>query len=477
MRDISVSHLPFILIIHMLPSSLDLESLCSFYSNGGSPLELFNYLYQRILSDGNSYGCIWIHLRPLRDILDFIDNLPPYNNVEYPLWGVPFSVKDNIDVALLPTTAACPSFSYLPKRSAHVVSLLEEAGAICFGKTNLDQFATGLNGTRSPYGFCSSAFNAEYIAGGSSSGSAVSVSLQHVSFSIGTDTGGSGRIPAALNNIVGLKPTCGTLSSNGLVPCCPSIDCPSIFALSVSDASHIASIMHRTNISDPTLRDRHEFAEFSSIHSSPIGSIFHPFDSDLEFFGNTEGQILYLDFLASLRLKGLNLSGFDFSPLLEAGSFLFDGAFLADRLLSIGSVLNSSNHPDVLETTTSIVSKAESFSGSDVFSAFARLKIIQAYSKNLLRNNNIFIFPTVAPLYTVDQVVANPVDLNTNIGHYSYFANVLDLSALSVPIGFYSNGMPFGVTLMALPFQDCLLSHFAQTILNTDLHPLGKSRI
>ena len=460
----------------MLPSSLDLETLHSFYSNGGSPLQLFNSLYQRISDDGDAYGCIWIHLRPLREIVDLINKLPPFDS-DYPLWGIPFSVKDNIDVASLPTTAACPSFSYWPSRSANVVSLLEEAGAICFGKTNLDQFATGLNGTRSPYGPCSSAFNSEYIAGGSSSGSAVSVSLHHVSFSIGTDTGGSGRIPAALNNIVGLKPTCGTLSSNGLVPCCPSIDCPSIFALSVSDASHIASIMHTTNVSDSTLRDQHEFIEFSVINPSSVGSIFCPLGRDLEFFGNIEGQSIYLDFLEGLRSQGFNLSGFDFSPLLEAGSLLFDGAFLADRLSSVGSVLNSSNHPDVLKTTTSIVSKAESISGSDVFSALARLKEIKAYAKSLLSCNNIFIFPTVAPLYTINQVLANPVDLNTNIGHYSYFANVLDLSALSVPIGFYSNGMPFGVTLMGLPFQDCLLSNFAQTVLNTDLHPLGKPRI
>ena len=460
----------------MLPSSLDLETLRSFYSNGGSPLQLFNSLYERILDDGDAYGCIWIHLRPLREIVDLIEKLPPFDSV-YPLWGIPFSVKDNIDVATLPTTAACPSFSYWPTRSANVVSLLEEAGAICFGKTNLDQFATGLNGTRSPYGLCSSAFNSEYIAGGSSSGSAVSVSLHHVSFSIGTDTGGSGRIPAALNNIIGLKPTCGTLSSNGLVPCCPSIDCPSIFALSVADASHIASIMHTSNVSDSTLRDQHECIEFSAINSSSVGSIFYPLGRDLEFFGNIEGQSIYLDFLEGLRSKGFILSGFDFSPLLEAGSLLFDGAFLADRLSSVGSVLNSSNHPDVLKTTTSIVSKAESISGSDVFSALARLKEIKAYAKNLLSRNNIFIFPTVAPLYTITQVLANPIDLNTNIGHYSYFANVLDLSALSVPIGFYSNGMPFGVTLMALPFQDCLLSHFAQTVLNTDLRPLGKSRI
>ena len=472
----SLSHPTFIFIIHMLPSSLDLESLRAFYSNGGSPLQLFNSLYERILADGDGYGCIWIHLRPLREIVDLINRLPSFDS-EYPLWGIPFSVKDNIDVATLPTTAACPSFSYCPTRSANVVSLLEEAGAICFGKTNLDQFATGLNGTRSPYGPCSSAFNSEYIAGGSSSGSAVSVSLQHVSFSIGTDTGGSGRIPAALNNIVGLKPTCGTLSSNGLVPCCPSIDCPSIFALSVSDASYIASIMHSSNVSDSTLRDQHEFAQFSAINPSSVGSILYPSVSDLEFFGNFEGQTLYLDFLESLHLKGFKPSSFNFSPLLDAGSLLFDGAFLADRLSSVGSVLNSSNHPDVLETTTSIVSKASSISGSDVFSAFARLKEIKAYAKNLLSRNNIFIFPTVAPLYTISQVLANPVDLNTNIGHYSYFANVLDLSALSVPIGFYSNGMPFGVTLMALPFQDCLLSHFAQTVLNTDLHPLGKPRI
>ena len=219
----------------ILKNKFNLNSIRELYDDSSlSPLDLINDCYERIEKDFKDQ--IWISLRKRSEAIKIAELVSTSSRKNKPLWGIPFSVKDNIDVEGLATTAACPKYSYFPEQSSPVVQALENAGAICLGKTNLDQFATGLNGTRSPYGVCTSVFNDEYISGGSSSGSALSVAKNQVCFSIGTDTGGSGRIPAAMNNIIGLKPTKGTLSTKGFVPCCPSLDCPSVFALSVKDA-------------------------------------------------------------------------------------------------------------------------------------------------------------------------------------------------------------------------------------------------
>lgn len=467
------------LLIYMstmsLPSSLDFGSIRTYYKNGGSPFVLFDLLYRRILIDQDAHANAWISLRSQADINSILEQLISVSFSDLPLWGIPFSVKDNIDVFGLATTAACPAFSYMPKESAVIVDRLERAGAICLGKTNLDQFATGLNGTRSPYGPCTSVFHSDYISGGSSSGSAVSVALHQVSFSIGTDTGGSGRIPASLNNIVGLKPTCGTLSTLGLVPCCPSVDCPSVFSLSVADALEIASVVSDLDCSDPSLRADIHRSNFSSVGETSVASVLVPSDHDLEFFGNEDGKSLYLGLLNQLEKSDVIVKQFNFSPFREAGSLLFDGPFIADRFSSIGRFVQS-NKSSVLETTSSILSKASAISGADVFKALDRIKQLKVYVQSLVGPDDLFLFPTLAPLYTVSQLLANPVELNSNIGHYSYFANILDLSALSVPIGFYPNGMPFGVTLMGLPFRDSFLAKFAISALGVDELTLGISR-
>ena len=371
--------------------------------------------------------------------------------------------------------AACSAYKFYPEASANVVARLQDAGAICIGKTNLDQFATGLNGTRSPYGPCISPFNPQYISGGSSSGSAVSVALHQVSFSIGTDTGGSGRIPASLNNVVGLKPTVGSLSSRGLVPCCPSIDCPSVFALSISDASLVASAMFSNDSLDPSLREDVGRARFSPDSHSSIKKVFVPNDKLLNFFGNHQGENMYRNFLLNLNNSDLEVVAFDFEPFLEAGKLLFDGPFLADRYASIGLFLEE-NQNDVLDSTFNIVSQSKRWSAHDVFAALEQVKELKAYARHLLGSDGIFAFPTVAPLYTITQLLDDPIALNTNIGYYSYFANVLDLSALSVPLDFHENGMPFGITLMGRAFADAALSGFAQSSLSIGNSNLGLNR-
>ena len=455
--------------------SLDVTSLQNYYRNGGSPVELFNFIYDRIVEDNKTFPSVWIHLKSREEALESIKHLQGVNPHDLPLYGIPFSVKDNIDVDGMPTTAACSAYKFYPEASANVVARLQDAGAICIGKTNLDQFATGLNGTRSPYGPCISPFNPQYISGGSSSGSAVSVALHQVSFSIGTDTGGSGRIPASLNNVVGLKPTVGSLSSRGLVPCCPSIDCPSVFALSISDASLVASAMFSNDSLDPSLREDVGRARFSPDSHSSIKKVFVPNDKLLNFFGNHQGENLYRNFLLNLNDSDLDVVAFDFEPFLEAGKLLFDGPFLADRYASIGLFLEE-NQNDVLDSTFSIVSQSKRWSAHDVFAALEQVKELKAYARHLLGSDGIFAFPTIAPLYTITQLLDDPIALNTNIGYYSYFANVLDLSALSVPLDFYENGMPFGITLMGRAFADAALSGFAQSSLSIGNSILGLNR-
>ena len=455
--------------------SLDVTSLQNYYRNGGSPVELFNFIYDRIIEDNKTFSSVWIHLQPREEALESIKYLQGVNPHDLPLYGIPFSVKDNIDVDGMPTTAACSAYKFYPEASANVVARLQDAGAICIGKTNLDQFATGLNGTRSPYGPCISPFNPQYISGGSSSGSAVSVALHQVSFSIGTDTGGSGRIPASLNNVVGLKPTVGSLSSRGLVPCCPSIDCPSVFALSISDASLVASAMFSNDSLDPSLREDVGRARFSPDSHSSIKKVFVPNDKLLNFFGNHQGENMYRNFLLNLNDSDLEVVAFDFEPFLEAGKLLFDGPFLADRYASIGLFLEE-NQNDVLDSTFSIVSQSKRWSAHDVFAALEQVKELKAYARHLLGSDGIFAFPTVAPLYTITQLLDDPIALNTNIGYYSYFANVLDLSALSVPLDFHENGMPFGITLMGRAFADAALSGFAQSSLSIKNSNLGLNR-
>ena len=455
--------------------SLDVTSLQNYYRNGGSPVELFNFIYDRIIEDNKTFSSVWIHLQPREEALESIKYLQGVNPHDLPLYGIPFSVKDNIDVDGMPTTAACSAYKFYPEASANVVARLQDAGAICIGKTNLDQFATGLNGTRSPYGPCISPFNPQYISGGSSSGSAVSVALHQVSFSIGTDTGGSGRIPASLNNVVGLKPTVGSLSSRGLVPCCPSIDCPSVFALSISDASLVASAMFSNDSLDPSLREDVGRARFSPDSHSSIKKVFVPNDKLLNFFGNHQGENMYRNFLLNLNNSDLEVVAFDFEPFLEAGKLLFDGPFLADRYASIGLFLEE-NQNDVLDSTFNIVSQSKRWSAHDVFAALEQVKELKLYARHLLGSDGIFAFPTVAPLYTITQLLDDPIALNTNIGYYSYFANVLDLSALSVPLDFHENGMPFGITLMGRAFADAALSGFAQSSLSIGNSNLGLNR-
>lgn len=440
--------------------SFDLASIKSQYDQGAEPVDIIRLALDRIGADGRDDA--WISVG-VRDSLEGKARaLHAADRDTLPLWGIPFSVKDNIDAAGFETTAACPQFAYAPQRSATVVARLESAGAICIGKTNLDQFATGLNGTRSPYGACGSAFDRNMVAGGSSSGSAVSVALHQVTFSIGTDTGGSGRIPAGLNNVVGLKPTVGVLSNEGLVPNCRSLDCPSVFALTVGDAAIVADIMRGANPADPSLRDRADEISFSPTLPGPV-RLLAPDAGQREFFGNSEGAALYDAALQTLGSLDLAPQPVDFDPFLEAGKLVFDGPWICDRNTSIGTFI--SDHPGaVMEPVRQVLSHAERWSGTDTFRAMERLRQLRAHVRALLGQDGVLVVPTVAPLYSIAQMQQEPVARNTHHGHYSYFVNPLDLCAMAIPAGFYPSGMPFGITLVAPAFADGRLAGLAARI-------------
>lgn len=424
--------------------SLDIAKLLQGYAQAAfSPADVVNEIYDRIERLGERP--VWITLRSRKDALQLAARAQ-----SGPLFGIPFAVKDNIDVAGLATTCACPEFAYSPDKSAHVVELLEAAGAIVIGKTNLDQFATGLNGTRSPYGIPSSAFNADYIPGGSSSGSAVAVATGLVSFALGTDTAGSGRVPAAFNNLVGLKPTKGLLSTCGVVPACRTQDAVSIFALTSGDAARVLSVAGRFNGRDPYARlAPRPVAPVALPPSLRIGIPKGP----LEFFGDAEAEHLYQDSAARLAKTGATLAEIDLSPFMEAAKLLYEGPWVAERLAAIEGF--ASAHPQAIhETVRKIILGARDVSAVSAFQGFYRLASLAREAEAQWRDMDVLLLPTAPTIYKVSEMLANPIALNSNLGLYTNFVNLLDLSALAVPAGFRRDGLPFGVTLIAPAFED-----------------------
>jgi allophanate hydrolase len=367
-----------------------------------------------------------------------------------PLFGIPFAVKDNIDVAGMPTTAACPAFAYTPSETAPVVRQLLSAGALLVGKTNLDQFATGLVGTRSPYGVPRNPFDGRYIPGGSSSGSAVAVAAGLVSFALGTDTAGSGRVPAAFNNIVGLKPTRGLLSIRGVVPACRSLDCVSVFALSSQDAGAVLDVAACFDLNDPLAR------EAPSEQLRSFGPKFRfgvPPAGDLEFFGDREAESLFAAAIARLEEVGGTRVKAAFAPFRDAGRLLYAGPWLAERLHATEALLD--DDPDAtLPVTRSIIEKGRHYSALDAYRAQYELARLKREADITFRSIDVLLLPTTGTIYEKAAVAADPFRLNANLGLYTNFVNLLDLTAIAVPAGFRKNGLPFGISLIAPAFAE-----------------------
>ena len=390
-----------------------------------------------------------------------LDALPPARKALMPLFGVPFAVKDNIDLAGLPTTAACPDYAYLPERSATVVERLIAAGAIPLGKTNLDQFATGLVGTRSPYGAPRSVFDADYISGGSSSGSAVAVAGGIVSFALGTDTAGSGRVPAAFNNIVGLKPSRGLLSATGVVPACRSLDCVSVFALTVADATAVFEVAAHFDAADIHARARMPEMPVSLADGFTFAV---PRASDLKFFGDDEAARLFEAAISRFEDLGGRTRRIDFSLFEQAAALLYEGPYVAERFAAVGSFIEA-NRPAVDPTVGGIVLAAKACSAAELFEAGYRLEALKRRAIALFAEIDFLMVPTTPTTYRVSEVMADPVKLNSRLGTYTNFMNLLDLCGIAVPAGFRDagplKGLPFGVTLAAPAFADMRIAAFA----------------
>ncbi|HEX3851309.1 MAG TPA: allophanate hydrolase, partial [Polyangiaceae bacterium] len=391
---------------------------------------------------------IWIHLLDKADLLASAAALERRKQAgeSLPLYGLPFAVKDNIDVAGLPTTAACPGYSHVPSQSAFVVARLVQAGAFVIGKTNLDQFATGLVGVRSPYGVPENPFDRERIPGGSSSGSAVAVSAGLVSFSLGTDTAGSGRVPAAFNNLVGLKPTRGVLSTSGVVPACRSLDCVSVFALTVEDAAEVAELAAAADHSDA--HSRHDAAGVRFMPGDPpagfrFGVPGASFLSELDFGGTRRDFERAVERLKRLGGEPIHL---DFEPFYKAGQLLYEGAFVAERAASVKDILRQ-NPSGVLPIIAQILARAEGFSATDAFSGLQTLAELARQARLAWPSMDLFVVPTAPFFPKVSEVEADPIGLNSRLGGLMNFANLLDLSALAVPSDLRADGLPFGITL------------------------------
>lgn len=431
--------------------SLSLGALRELYrSRDARPTEVISEVYRRI--SAGPLNPVWISLIPRETALAYAAKLEADSvAAAKPLFGVPFAVKDNIDVAGVATTAGCPAYSYSPDGNATVVQALVDAGAIPIGKTNLDQFATGLVGTRSPHGACSSVFDARYISGGSSAGSAVAVASGMVSFSLGSDTAGSGRVPAAFNNLIGLKPTRGLLSTLGLVPACRTLDCVSIFANTCHDAHTVLQTARGFDPLDPFSR-----AASPGQDAAPwIGGFRFgvPAAEHLEFFGDEEAAGLFQKSVAALEALGGVKVEIDFAPFRAAADLLYSGPWVAERLAELRDFMTG--HEAAMDPTVrAIVLGAARHTAVDTFKAMYRLAELRRATEAEWLRMDVLVLPTTGTIYTRQQVAEDPIRLNTNLGYYTNFVNLLDLAAVAVPAGFRSNGLPFGISVMGPAFSD-----------------------
>jgi allophanate hydrolase len=432
---------------------MDIATLEGAYHDGTmTPAAVIAGIYDEIARTGDRP--IWISL------VDRDANLRRAQALEaelasraLPLYGIPFAVKDNFDVAGMQTTAACPAFSRTASETATVVRRLLAAGAILIGKTNMDQFATGLVGTRTPYGACSSVFDSRYISGGSSSGSAVAVANGSVSFSLGSDTAGSGRVPAAFNQLVGLKPTRGWLSTMGLLPACRTLDCVSILAETCADAARVFAVGRGFDSADPYSRSPGTYQGSAPWSGSPGFSFGIPALDGLEFFGDRDAAECYREAIASLTELGGTPVEFDYGPFLKVATLLYKGPWVAERLAALRSFL-AGNPETVDPTVESIVRGAERFSAADMFEAAYTLQGLKKECGAVWEKVDFLMLPTAPTQYTIDQVKAAPIELNSNLGYYTNFVNLLDLAAVAIPAGFKTNSLPFGVSLIGKAFTD-----------------------
>jgi allophanate hydrolase len=445
----------------------DIQSLHAAYASDLPVSDVIEAVHARI--EAAADPGIFIHLAGKADLLAQAMMLGKFDPGAKPLWGIPFAVKDNIDVAGMPTTAACAEFAYTPARDATVVALLKAAGALVVGKTNLDQFATGLVGVRSPYPIPKNAIDPTLVPGGSSSGSAVATARGVVSFALGTDTAGSGRIPAGLNNIVGLKPTVGALSATGVVPACRTLDCVSIFALTVEDAYSVFRIAAAKDVTDPYSR-----ASAASALSArpPVLTVGVPAKADLKFFGDDSMQAGFESSLSMLEQLGCKLIEIPFADFYATANLLYEGAWVAERYAAIQTFMDA-NEAAMHPVTRQIIGGARKLSAADAFRGLYALQAHKAKLAPVIASVDLICVPTAPKHYTVEAVLADPVVTNSRLGTYTNFVNLLDMCGIAVPAGRRADGLPMSVTLLAAAGQDHLAATVARDLHGASGLPLG----
>lgn len=451
----------------MLPKMLTLPALRAAYDGGMTPLEVIEEVISRRASLADP--AVFISTVSDDDLRAAARALMAAGPEGKPLWGVPFAVKDNIDAAGLPTTAACPAYAYDPAADSAVVARLRAAGAVVIGKTNLDQFATGLNGTRSPYGAPRSVFNADYVSGGSSSGSAVAVAAGICSFALGTDTAGSGRVPAAFNNLVGIKPTPGRVPNTGVVPACRSVDVVTVFAGTVEDGVAVRRVMDGPDAGDPFSRPS------VPVPLPPKPRIGVLTGAEREFYGNAEVEALYDAAIARAESLGATLIPFDYAPFREAAALLYDGPWVAERLAAVEGFLEA-NAADFDPTVRKIIEGAKGKTAVEAFRGRYRLEELRKAVAPVWDAVDMLLLPTSPTTHTVADMMADPVAKNSEFGRYTNFANLLGYAAIAVPAGFGPSGLPAGVTLVGPAFSDDGLAPFAAAMHAAAACGMGKDR-
>jgi allophanate hydrolase len=445
----------------------DRHHLHQAYARGLDPAAVLAECRRRIAALGDPG--IFLHLAADDALAAAVAALPPFDPVRYPLWGLPFAVKDNIDVGGTPTTAACPAFAYTAEVDATAVARLRAAGAIQVGKTNLDQFATGLVGVRTPYPVPKNALDPGIVPGGSSSGSAVAVAQGLVTFALGTDTAGSGRVPAALNNIVGLKPSLGALSTRGVIPACRTLDCVSVFALSVDDAWAAFAAAAAFDPDDPFSRDRP--AGGYGPCPSPL-RVGVPTPSSRRFFGDDAQARMFEAALADLEALGATAVPVDLEPFYAVAALLYEGAWVAERLAAIEAFMAS--HPDALHPTTrAIIGGAERLSAVDAFKGLYRLAELRRAVEPVIAGIDLLVVPSIPGFVTLAEIAEDPIGPNSRLGTYTNFVNLLDLAAITVPTRPRADGRPGSVTLIGQGGTDGRLASVARALHALAGQPLG----
>ncbi|MGY3605791.1 MULTISPECIES: allophanate hydrolase [unclassified Bradyrhizobium] len=443
------------------------EILAAHRAGTMTPAETVARSFQRIHDHGDP--AVFITLRAEKDAQAEAEALAGKDAARLPLYGVPVAVKDNIDAAGMSTTAACPAFSYRPTHDATAIARLRAAGAIIIGKTNLDQFATGLVGVRSPYGIPRNPVRDDLIPGGSSSGSAVAVSARLVPLALGTDTAGSGRVPAMLNNIVGLKPSLGLISTAGVVPACRTLDCISVFSLTVDDAMTALKVMAGTDGADPFSRER-PLGEMTELPAKLRLGV--PRKGQLIFFGDRQSEQLYAEAIERWAALGATLVEFDLEPFYETARLLYEGPWVAERYLVIRDLLASSPE-SIHPVTREITAAGARLTAAETFAALYRLQALRRTAERAFASMEAIVLPTAPTVYSTAQVLANPIELNSRLGTYTNFVNLLDLCGLALPSAMRPDSAPFGITLLAPAGRDALLASIGRVFHADTKLPIG----